>query len=176
MSSKKSTASKYHVWCVCTNCGIETTKQSLKAHFAKCTRDYKTSCINCGVGTNNKKFCGHSCRASFTNVRRCKKPIINKQELRNTKLLQRFLDGKISQRVTLRKYLSKTVGYKCDNCNLEKWDDKEITLVVDHKDGNAGNNLPNNLRLLCPNCNSQTETFSGRNKGNGRKARGLKLS
>jgi len=53
---------------------------------------------------------------------------------------------------------------KCDNCGLEnKWDGKELTMVLDHINGIFDDNKLKNLRLLCPNCNSQTETFAGRN-------------
>ena len=48
---------------------------------------------------------------------------------------------------------------------------KEINLEIDHTDGNAYNNVPSNLRLICPNCHSQTSTYKNRNKGNGRKLR-----
>ena len=63
------------------------------------------------------------------------------------------------QRPALRKYLAMMNGYKCAVCNLSEWRNQELVLIVDHIDGNAGNNKPDNLRLLCPNCNSQTTTF-----------------
>lgn len=47
------------------------------------------------------------------------------------------------------------------------WCGRPSTLVLDHVDGvNDGDRLEN-LRLLCPNCNSQLPTFAGRNKGSG---------
>jgi 5-methylcytosine-specific restriction endonuclease McrA len=58
---------------------------------------------------------------------------------------------------------------------LSKWNNLPITLEVDHIDGNASNNLPSNLRLVCPNCHSQTSTWKGGNKGKGRKSLGLPL-
>lgn len=42
---------------------------------------------------------------------------------------------------------------------------------LEHIDGNYSNNDISNLCLLCPNCHSQTNTFKGRNKGNGRHLR-----
>jgi hypothetical protein len=56
----------------------------------------------------------------------------------------------------------------CSECGLREWRGKRLTLEVDHKDGNPRNNVPENLRLLCPNCHSITETWRGRNR-DGRK-------
>ncbi len=89
--------------------------------------------------------------------------------------MRRFSDGEISDRDTIRRLLTELVGGQCTKCALSTWLNEKITLQVDHIDGNAGNNMPVNLRLLCPNCHSQSDTFGARNKGNGRKSRGLPL-
>lgn len=54
--------------------------------------------------------------------------------------------------------------YKCYICGLKNWLGSEISLQLDHIDGVSNNNSLSNLRLLCPNCHSQTETYAGRNK------------
>ena len=89
--------------------------------------------------------------------------------------VERAKAGLVKERHTLRKVLARLNGYHCAVCNISDHNGQPITLQVDHTDGNAGDNSLSNLRLICPNCHSQSETFSGRNKGNGRSARGLAL-
>ena len=54
---------------------------------------------------------------------------------------------------------------ECYLCGLTEWNGKPITLQLDHINGVHLDHRIQNLRLLCPNCHSQTETFAGRNKG-----------
>ena len=54
---------------------------------------------------------------------------------------------------------------ECSECGLkDKWQGKDITLELDHIDGDNYNNELKNLRILCPNCHSQTPNFRGRNQ------------
>jgi predicted RNA-binding Zn-ribbon protein involved in translation (DUF1610 family) len=55
--------------------------------------------------------------------------------------------------------------YKCSdpNCGIDEWHNKPISLQLDHINGVNNDNRLENLRLLCPNCHSQTKTFSGKN-------------
>lgn len=63
-------------------------------------------------------------------------------------------------------------GHCCAVCaqGLE-WNDGALVLVLDHVDGDSTNNRRENLRLICPNCDSQLPTYKNRNKGRGRHAR-----
>lgn len=47
-------------------------------------------------------------------------------------------------------------------CGIHNWNDKNLVLELDHIDGDKKNNKRENLRMLCPNCHSQTPTFRRR--------------
>ena len=87
----------------------------------------------------------------------------------------RFSSTKISQ-TTVRKnyarYRSEArIPARCDispcpfHTNELKWNDKPLPVILDHINGVRRDNRPQNLRYLCPNCDSQLLTRGGRNKG-----------
>lgn len=77
--------------------------------------------------------------------------------------IQEILDGKHPGFPTfhLAKRLVKegVKEYKCEGCGIVEWRGRPITLQLDHVDGNPANHLLENLRLMCPNCHSQTPTY-----------------
>lgn len=58
---------------------------------------------------------------------------------------------------------------KCLHCNLNSWLGKALKLELDHIDGQNKNNSRDNLRFLCPNCHSQTDTFRNLNRPAGKR-------
>lgn len=52
----------------------------------------------------------------------------------------------------------------CEECGIIEWNGKPISLELEHIDGNHNNHLLSNLKILCPNCHSQTMTYRGRNR------------
>ena len=57
------------------------------------------------------------------------------------------------------------IPYVCQTCGQEPmWRGKKLALVLDHINGVNNDHRKENLRFLCPNCNSQTDTFCGRHK------------
>jgi hypothetical protein len=54
---------------------------------------------------------------------------------------------------------------RCERCGATEWLGRPLAMALHHVNGDGQDNRLENLQLLCPNCHSQTENFSGRNRG-----------
>jgi hypothetical protein len=52
----------------------------------------------------------------------------------------------------------------CDDCGISEWRGRFLSIQLDHRNGVRDDHRLENLRMLCPNCHSQTETFGARNR------------
>lgn len=53
---------------------------------------------------------------------------------------------------------------KCSECGVSDWNGKALNMHLDHINGINNDHRLENLRMLCPNCHSQTDTYCGKNK------------
>jgi len=54
--------------------------------------------------------------------------------------------------------------HKCETCGITEWYNKKISLHLHHIDGDNTNHKLYNLKILCPNCHSQTDNFGNKNR------------
>lgn len=70
-------------------------------------------------------------------------------------------------RCTVKKYIIRNniIPYKCAFCgNTGYWNGKEISLELDHINGNPYDHSKENLRFLCPNCHATTDTYTNKSR------------
>ena len=60
-------------------------------------------------------------------------------------------------------YLKEIRGNKCEVCGITEHNGKPITFQIDHINGDRTDNRYDNLKVICPNCHSQTETYGIKN-------------
>ena len=112
-----------------------------------------TTCQWCNnpLHFRNIKFCSVTCSVNF------RWEYITKPKIES---------GQIVDYRPLKKYLIEEFSEQCSECGqLPVWNNKPLTLQLDHIDGDSDNSLPSNIRLLCPHCHSQTDTFGSKGKG-----------
>lgn len=128
----------------------------------------RSGCVQCMKETKRAgyKYCSNKCQQEYQYQKYIKSwKTGEKTGLRNI--------GVVGNHI--KKYLRVKFGNKCVQCGWCEVNQKTglVPLVADHIDGNWKNNTEENLRLICPNCDSLTPTYAALNKGNGRVNRRL---
>lgn len=80
--------------------------------------------------------------------------------------LEHYLNGVPiqSHKLKLRLISEGIKEHKCEECGINEWRGQPTPIELDHINGDHHDNRLENLRLLCPNCHAQTETYRGKNK------------
>lgn len=122
---------------------------------------HKKLCLCCQKETLNAKFCSMECQHEFRRQQ-------YKKEVIHTGVVPIPKCG--NPRVA-KNYLIREKGNVCEVCKNKIWNNKLIPLNIDHINGDPYDHRVDNLRLICPNCDAQTSTYKGKNKGKGRYSR-----
>lgn len=122
-------------------------------------------CVACGKEQPNKKntmnkFCSNRCQADH----------------RQEHLVKKWRETGRIGKATLKRYLAETYGDVCAVCGINEWQGKPIVLELEHINGMSWDSNEDNVCLICPNCHSQTETYKGKNVGNGRHYRRVRYA
>lgn len=155
------------------------------------------------MASDHKVFCSLSCAATVNNTGRRNRPIakcsncnnetarstykycsnVCQAEYRYLTYIKEWKEGKNSGLQSslgivsrhIKNYLREKFRNECCLCGWAEINPKTgmVPLVADHIDGDWRNNREENLRLICPNCDSLSSTYGALNKGRGRKQRAV---
>lgn len=91
------------------------------------------------------------------------KPITDERKISLSEILEGKHPSYQSNKLRKRILNEKIKEHKCEVCETTDWLDRPVPLELDHIDGVRHNHLLSNIRLLCPNCHAQTDTYRGKN-------------
>ena len=159
----------------CEYCGQPLNKRGNKYCSSKCSEAKKHDAAYKDFLENNEKYC----RGNYT-PKNFKKDFFKKGKYKLEKKELDKLIKVVNEKTNLLKqentkydenieFLNEQNGV-CAICGCEPFHNgKSLTFILDHIDGDASNNKRDNLRLICPNCDSQLETFKSKNKNSTRR-------
>jgi hypothetical protein len=138
-------------------------------------------CLNCKKPIARGNYCSSKCQTEFLGKDALQifdrwlngEDVSKEMSLTSGDLKGNYTDsaspGNFKKKI--RMFFLADQNHCCKICgNKDTWNGKELLLVLDHIDGNPSNHNKNNLRLICPNCDSQLDTYKAKNLGKGRKS------
>lgn len=121
-------------------------------------------CLNCG-----REFHVWECMDAKFYSMQCSIEYKRKEKYKDYLKHPEKYYGRMSMR-WVKPHILKEQNHQCAICGIkDEWKDKPLVFILDHIDGHANNNARPNLRLICPNCDSQLDTYKSKNKTSDRK-------
>ena len=124
-------------------------------------------CLNCDKilekGSNHRhNFCDIKCQTEYQHKQRYQKILDGDPSIMRADYFPKSFKADI---------LKEQDGV-CAICKMKpEWNGKPLVFILDHIDGHASNNKRDNLRCICPNCDSQLDTYKSKNKNGERSYR-----
>lgn len=147
-----------------TECRYEHYKQENKGNcHTKTVFTKKCECCGKEFRTKNlmAKFCSNECSTLAAKEKKYKDFIENNDK---------YCRGNYTPKRFLREVFLTEQNGVCAICKCKpEHNGKPLVFVLDHIDGDASNNRRENLRMICPNCDSQLDTFKSKNKNSTRR-------
>lgn len=171
--NKKAQTPHIHKMKYCIVCGKKLEGHQRK-YCSRCCRNklynnqkntlFKKICEHCGkefeTKNKNARFCSNQCHANTTHKKRYKDFLENSQK---------YCRGNYTPKRFKKEFMKEQENH-CAICGcLPEHNGKPLVFVLDHIDGDASNNRRENLRMICPNCDSQLDTFKSKNKSSQRR-------
>lgn len=119
-------------------------------------------CTLCGKEIKkDRKFCSSECASKYVSEKAYEEFLLYPEK---------YNRGNYVPRYGIRRHILEEQNGKCMICGCDQvYNNKPLVFVMDHIDGDASNNCRSNLRLICPNCDSQLPTFKSKNKNSKRR-------
>ena len=143
------------------------------------SKHFKCYCVDCGkvIGIFTKSAMRKRCDCCH-DINRHKSGSLFKYWLDGDNLAgfsstSKTFNGEIypTLKKCIKDYLLETNHHKCTICETsDNWNNDKLVFILDHIDGDWSNNQKDNLRLICPNCNSQLSTTKHKERGTGRRS------
>lgn len=130
-----------------------------KENFIRVCNESSSMAVACStLGLSFTRFKEHAIKLG------CYKPNQGNKTNPKGKKEKDITEYKSRSGIKVRIIKDKLIPIICDECKLEGiWNNKPIVLHLDHINGLANDHRLENLRFLCPNCHSQTNSYTGRN-------------
>lgn len=119
-------------------------------------------CLNCGKDISHKfgsKYCDNKCQGEYQAKQKYNYFLTSPSEFQRANFNLHIV----------KRFILEEQSHTCAICGMEdNWNEKDLVFIIDHIDGNAANNTRENLRCVCPNCDSQLPTYKSKNKNGAR--------